>query len=77
MIEATGRVNPCFFIAGAPQAIVADDLGEVLNSEAMTELRRSIREGRRAECITCVCSLWRDPNNVSGLSLEPAKQASM
>ncbi|HEX2494731.1 MAG TPA: radical SAM protein [Steroidobacter sp.] len=72
VIEATGRVNPCFFIAGAPQAIVTDDLGEVLNGEAMTELRRSIREGRREECATCVCSLWRDPNNVSGLSLEPA-----
>jgi MoaA/NifB/PqqE/SkfB family radical SAM enzyme len=77
VIEATGRVNPCFFIAGAPQSIVGDDLGEVLNSEAMTALRRSIREGRRAECFTCVCSLWRDLDNVSGLTLEPAKQASM
>ena len=38
VIEATGRVNPCFFIAGAPQAIVTDDLGEVLNSEAMTDV---------------------------------------
>jgi MoaA/NifB/PqqE/SkfB family radical SAM enzyme len=77
VIEATGRVNPCFFIAGAPHAIVAEDLGEVLNSESMKALRRSIREGRRAECVTCVCSLWRDPGNVSGLSLEPAKQAAM
>jgi Fe-coproporphyrin III synthase len=70
VIEATGRVNPCFFIAGEPHAVVTDDLGEVLNGAAMTELRRSIREGRRPECITCVCSLWRDPENVSGLSLQ-------
>jgi MoaA/NifB/PqqE/SkfB family radical SAM enzyme len=77
VIEATGRVNPCFFIAGAPQAIVADDLGEVLNSEAMTALRGSIRAGRQAQCTTCVCSLWRDPDNVSALSLEPARQATM
>lgn len=77
VIEATGRVNPCFFIAGAPQAIVASDLGDVLNSEAMTALRRSIREGHRAECITCVCSLRRDLNDVSGLSLDAAKQAAM
>jgi MoaA/NifB/PqqE/SkfB family radical SAM enzyme len=69
VIEATGRVNPCFFIAGAPDAKVTDDLGQVLNSEAMSQLRRSIREGRRPECVTCVCSLWRDPDHVSGLSL--------
>lgn len=70
VIEATGRVNPCFFIAGAPSTHAADDLGTVLNSEAMTEQRRAIREGRRPECTTCVCSLWRDLNNVSRLSLE-------
>jgi len=67
VIEATGRVNPCFFIAGAPQDVVTDDLGGVLNSEAMTALRRSIRENRRPECSTCVCSLWRDLSDVSGL----------
>ncbi len=77
MIEATGHVSPCFFIGGGPQATVTDDLGEVLNSGAMTALRRSIREGRRPECTTCVCSLWRDLSNVSRLSLEPAKQAPM
>lgn len=67
VIEAAGRVSPCFFIAGPPST--ASDLASVLNSESMMELRRSIRERRRAECATCVCSLWRDVNHVSGLSL--------
>lgn len=70
VVEATGRVNPCFFIAGAPDAKVNDDLAPVLNTEAMMELRAAIREGRRPECVTCVCSMWRDPGNVTGLSLE-------
>ena len=73
VIEASGRVNPCFFIAGAPPTSAAGNLETVLNSEAMVALRRSIREGRRPECTTCVCSLWRDVSNVSRLSLEPEK----
>lgn len=76
VVEATSRVRPCFFIEGDPQAIAADDLGEVLNSESMRALRRSIREGRRVECITCVCSLWRDLGDVDRLSLEPAQQGA-
>jgi MoaA/NifB/PqqE/SkfB family radical SAM enzyme len=70
VVEATGRVNPCFFIAGAPDAKVKEDLALVLNTEAMMDLRAAIREGRRPECVTCVCSMWRDPGNVTGLSLE-------
>lgn len=73
VIEANGRVNPCFFIAGPSSTGGVNDLGAVLNSEAMTALRRSIREGRRPECATCVCSLWRDLNHVSRLTLEPAR----
>lgn len=68
VIEANGRVNPCFFISGAPPG-ASDSFASALNSEAMTTLRRSIREGRRSECATCVCSLWRDLSNVSNLSL--------
>lgn len=68
VIEATGRLSPCFFIGG-PAANAAGDLGEALNSEPMVALRRDIREGRRPECVTCVCSLWRDVNHVSRLSL--------
>ena len=61
VIGATGRVSPCFFISGPPQAQWHDDLPAVLNSEAMAGLRDSIRRGARPECARCVCSLWRDP----------------
>jgi MoaA/NifB/PqqE/SkfB family radical SAM enzyme len=68
VIGATGSVQPCFFISGPPEARVfggAADfdgaLAHVLNSSEMTVLRTQIRMGSRAECKTCVCSLWRDP----------------
>lgn len=70
VIEASGRVNPCFFISGAPATYASEKLATTLNSEGMTALRRTIREGGRAECTTCVCSLWRDLSSVSRLSLE-------
>jgi MoaA/NifB/PqqE/SkfB family radical SAM enzyme len=68
VIGATGRVQPCFFISGPPDARISDsdarlggDLAGVLNGNGMSALRSAIRDGRRAECKTCVCSLWRDP----------------
>jgi radical SAM protein with 4Fe4S-binding SPASM domain len=68
VIGATGRVQPCFFISGPSEARLArlnegfaDRLPSVLNSGSMAELRTAIRMGKRAECKTCVCSLWRDP----------------
>jgi len=62
VIGATGRVSPCFFIAGPPGAVGRDNLAEVLNSEEMSALRELIRSSGRAECARCVCSLWRDPD---------------
>jgi Fe-coproporphyrin III synthase len=73
VIEATGRVQPCFFIAGPEEATLRgsdgplDDLSKALNGEHMTALRRAIRAGTRAECKTCVCSMWRDAGNLAGL----------
>lgn len=67
VIGATGLVQPCFFIPGPSDARISDtgaksgrDLPGVLNSGGMSELRAAIRDGRRAECKTCVCSLWRN-----------------
>jgi MoaA/NifB/PqqE/SkfB family radical SAM enzyme len=62
VIGATGRVSPCFFIAGPPGAIWHDNLEEVLNQASMSALRGAIRAGHRAECARCVCSLWREPD---------------
>jgi len=68
VIGATGRVQPCFFISGPSDARIpkagerlGGDLAGVLNSSGMSALRTAIRDGRRAECKTCVCSMWRDP----------------
>ncbi len=67
VIGATGRVQPCFFIDGPVDARLLEagpGLGGVLNSSGMGALRRDIRDGRRTECKTCVCSLWRDPTDL-------------
>jgi MoaA/NifB/PqqE/SkfB family radical SAM enzyme len=67
VVGATGAVQPCFFISGPAEArfrgdgTVFDDLSSTLNGERMRALRGSIRAGARAECKTCVCSMWRDP----------------
>jgi MoaA/NifB/PqqE/SkfB family radical SAM enzyme len=60
VIEAGGRVRPCFFIPG-PGTVASDDLQQTLNDTAMVSLRGAIRERRRHECARCVCSMWRDP----------------
>jgi Fe-coproporphyrin III synthase len=73
VVGATGRVQPCFFIAAPPDARLSPpeqasghSLLDVLSGASMHNLRASIREGRRAECKTCVCSLWRDPESLAG-----------
>jgi Fe-coproporphyrin III synthase len=66
VIGATGRVSPCFFISGPPQALGGGELGEVLNSERMMALRADLRAGARPECARCVCSLWREPQQRTG-----------
>jgi Fe-coproporphyrin III synthase len=71
VVGATGRVQPCFFIGGPGEsasigfanAAGIKDLPAVLNSDDMVSLRGSIRAGARAECKTCVCSMWRDTDN--------------
>jgi hypothetical protein len=63
VISAKRQVSPCFFIPGPPEASWEDDLGGVLNGDAMLTLRETIRSGSRRECATCVCSLWRDPGS--------------
>ena len=68
VVRAQGQVNPCFFIAGSHQPATAD-LERTLNGAPQLALRHSIRAGERAECARCVCSMWRDPRQVSGASL--------
>ena len=74
VVGATGHVQPCFFISGPADSSLGssanDDLTTVLNRERMTALRGSIRAGARAECRTCVCSMWRDTDHIESTILE-------
>jgi MoaA/NifB/PqqE/SkfB family radical SAM enzyme len=72
VIGATGRIQPCFFIPGPPEAQLADNLPRVLNSGPFGKLRADIRAGMRRECKTCVCSLWRNLDTLGDAAV-PAK----
>ena len=59
-----GEVQPCFFISGPVEADEGDGFSGfegALNTKSMRDLRDSISSGSRAECRTCVCSMWRNP----------------
>jgi len=60
VIDAHGRAQPCFFISGPRGIAPHGGFLNALNSDAMVALRGDIRAGDRAECKTCVCSMWRD-----------------
>ena len=60
VIEADGRLRPCFFIPGSG-TVPSWDLTGGLNTPAMQGLRADIRARRRSECARCVCAKWRDP----------------
>jgi len=60
VIDVRGRVQPCHFIEGPPGLSADQGLRARLDSRAMTDLRADIRAGRRAECKTCVCSMYRE-----------------
>jgi MoaA/NifB/PqqE/SkfB family radical SAM enzyme len=65
VIGANGRVQPCFFIPGPPDGDAWDDFRAALDSDGMAALRDQIRAGRRPECGTCVCSMWRELDPVT------------
>jgi len=77
VIGATGRVSPCFFINGPLPTTSVHGLQDDLNAAAMIDLRRKIRAGCRPECTTCVCSLWRDPQELSAFRPERASHAAV
>lgn len=71
VVEADGRVRPCFFIPGPAEAPVGTDVAGALNAGDMRELRASIRAGTRPECTACVCPLWRNLDAPGPLRLAP------
>ena len=64
VVGADGRVAPCFFIPGPADAPRAPNLIGALGSESGNALRADIRSGKRRECKTCVCSMWREPSTM-------------
>jgi len=75
LIGATGRVSPCFFIAGPGDSATRAGLADVLNHASMSALREQIRSGGRPECARCVCSLWRDAGSRGAVDfLPPARR---
>jgi MoaA/NifB/PqqE/SkfB family radical SAM enzyme len=77
VIDAKGRLSPCFFISGPADVRLRDDLGEALNADSMVRLREDIRVGERRECATCVCSLWREPDSLTVPGLLSPRQADV
>jgi MoaA/NifB/PqqE/SkfB family radical SAM enzyme len=60
VIGADGHLQPCYFIPGVGKWN-GQRLAEALNTSEFVTLRRDIREGKRAECERCVCSMHRGP----------------
>ncbi len=58
VIGADGHLQPCYFISGVSK-LNGGSLSELLNTPEFINLRRDIREGKRAECERCVCSIYR------------------
>jgi MoaA/NifB/PqqE/SkfB family radical SAM enzyme len=78
VIAANGRVQPCFFIPGPPDADAWSDFRSALDSDGMTALRDEIRTGKRTECGTCVCSMWRELDAATrSVSLSHALRSSV
>jgi Fe-coproporphyrin III synthase len=65
VIAANGAVQPCFFIEG-PAGATHSDLQSAINGKSMQRLREAIRDGGRSECKSCVCHMWRDPDQIHG-----------
>jgi MoaA/NifB/PqqE/SkfB family radical SAM enzyme len=60
VVDARGRVHPCYFIQGPAPGPGDEGLRSRMESGPMSRLRADIRSGKRAECKTCVCSMWRE-----------------
>jgi Fe-coproporphyrin III synthase len=76
VVGVNGRVQPCFFIQGPTEAVAHPDLESSLNSAAMMVLRSDIREQKRPECATCVCSMWRAPETFADTGFLLARPAT-
>lgn len=65
VVEVDGRVRPCYFLPTYgrlhPQG---ERLQQAINWDAARDLRRAYRMGRRKECTSCVCPLYKSPRQM-------------
>jgi MoaA/NifB/PqqE/SkfB family radical SAM enzyme len=60
VIEADGKVRPCFFHEELGN-IYDDSFDEIVNSEEAVEFRRELDVKTNPTCKKCVCTLYRSP----------------
>ena len=58
VFTADGSIQPCFFIS-------PNESQQSLNSPNLMALRHDIRTGKRSECETCVCSMYRGLRSIA------------
>jgi len=58
VFTADGNIQPCFFIS-------PNEGQKSLNDSNLIALRHDIRTGKRSECKTCVCSMYRGPRSIA------------
>ncbi len=64
VIEADGRLRPCYFLPTYGRFKRGDSLSEAINGDVAQQLRRAYRNGERAECKRCVCPLYKGPRSL-------------
>ncbi len=65
VVGVDGAVAPCFFIPAAARVTPDGGLRAALADPAAVNLRQDIRAGARPECARCVCSMWREPDELA------------
>lgn len=65
VVEVDGRLRPCYFLPtyGRLQPNGAS-LSTAINWDAAQDLRRAYRTGKRPECASCVCPLYKSPKSL-------------
>lgn len=58
IVEVDGTLRPCYFLPQVGQ-LNGTPLHEAINTPAALDMRRAYKQGERAECQSCVCSLYK------------------
>ena len=65
VIDVDGSLRPCYFLPTYGRLTPdGPGLGQAINQDAGQALRQAYRQGKRAECGTCVCPLYKGPRDL-------------